>query len=115
MRRGFDPSPGAAGEHRFSLWTAQCRRTRQIVAHAVGDRSQDTGRELWQAVPLAYRGCTLYTDHWEAYTLCLPPHQHLPSGKSSGLTTHQERWYNTLVAHWFLLEHNLRIQASLTL
>lgn len=120
------------------LWTAQCRRTRQIVAYAIGDRSQDTGRELWRSVPTPYQTCICYTDHWEAYTLFLPPDQHVPSGKGSGLTAHQERWYNTLrqwlgrytrktlsfskedrylelVTRWFILEHNLRIQASLTM
>lgn len=39
------------------LWTAQCRRTRQIVAYAIGDRSETTARRLWQAVPEAYRTC----------------------------------------------------------
>jgi IS1 family transposase len=120
------------------LWTAQCRRTRQIVAYAIGDRSQDTGRDLWRSVPLAYQTCTCYTDHWEAYTLFLPPDQHIACGKDSGLTAHQERWYNTLrqwlgrytrkslsfskedrflnlVTHWFILEHNLAIKASLTI
>lgn len=27
------------------LWTAQCRRTRQIVAYAIGDHSEETGGE----------------------------------------------------------------------
>ena len=119
------------------LWTAQCRRTRQIVAYAIGDRSEDTGRLLWQAVPTSYRHCPCSTDHWGAYLLFLPPDQHIPSGKSTGFTAHQERWYNTLrqwlgrytrkslsfskedyymhlVTHWFILEHNLAILASLT-
>lgn len=119
------------------LWTAQCRRTLQIVAYAIGDRSQDTGRLMRQAVPDAYKRYPCYTDHWEAYTLFLPPDQHLPSGKATGLTAHQERWYNTLcqwlgrytrkslsfskedyylvlVTRWLMTEHNLTIRASLT-
>jgi hypothetical protein len=36
------------------LWTAQCRRTRQIVAYAIGDHSEDTGSVMWRAVPSAY-------------------------------------------------------------
>lgn len=120
------------------LWTAQCRRTRQIVAFAIGDRSQDTGKLAWQAVPSDYRLCPVYTDHWHAYPQFLPPAQHHPCDKGSGLTSHQERWYNTLrqwlgrytrrtlsfskddhylslVTAWFILEHNLRIRASLTM
>ncbi|MEZ4667780.1 MAG: IS1 family transposase, partial [Anaerolineae bacterium] len=57
------------------LWTAQCRRTRQIVAYAIGDRSQDTCRLLWQAIPSGYRSFSLFTDHWQAYELVLPPEQ----------------------------------------
>lgn len=120
------------------LWTAQCRRTRQIVAYAIGDHSEDTGSVMWQAVPLAYRTCPCYTDGWSAYTVFLPPDQHIPSSKATGFTAHQERWYNTLrqwlgrytrkslsfskqdtymelVTRWFILEHNLRIRSSLTL
>ena len=33
------------------LWTVLCRRTRQIVAFALGDRSEATCRQLWQAIP----------------------------------------------------------------
>ena len=32
------------------LWTAICRRTKQIVAY-IGDRSEATCRKLWQAIP----------------------------------------------------------------
>jgi len=120
------------------LWTAQCRRTRQIVAFAIGDRSQDTGKLARQEIPADYRACPVYTDHWHAYPQFLPSDQHHPCDKGSGLTSHQERWYNTLrqwlgrytrrslafskedrslslVTYWFILEHNLRIQASLTI
>jgi insertion element IS1 protein InsB len=33
------------------LWLAMCRRTRQIVAYAIGDRSETTAQKLWQALP----------------------------------------------------------------
>jgi hypothetical protein len=36
------------------LWTALCRRTRQIVAFVIGDRSEATCRRLWAAIPVAY-------------------------------------------------------------
>ena len=120
------------------LWTAQCRRTRQIVAYAIGDRSQDTGRLLWKAIPSAYQSLPMFTDQWKAYSLVLPSEQHHPVNKGSGLTNHQERWYNNLrqwigrytrrtlsfskedryhdlITRWFILEHNLRMRSSLTM
>jgi insertion element IS1 protein InsB len=125
----------------FKRWlrTAQCRRTRQIVAFAIGDRSETTARHLWQAIPSAYRSCPIFTDQFKVYPLIVPAAQHHPVPKGSGLTNHQERWYNTLrqslgrytrrtlsfskqdryhelVTHWFILQHNLAIQqASLTM
>ncbi len=30
------------------LWTVLCRRTRRIVAHVIGDRSEKTCRKLWK-------------------------------------------------------------------
>jgi len=121
------------------LWTAQCRRTRQIVAYAIGDRSETTASQLWQALPESYRACPVFTDEFNVYPLIVPSAQHHPVAKGSGQTNHQERWYNTLrqwigrytrrtlsfskedryhqlVTHWFILQHNLAIQqASLTM
>ena len=120
------------------LWTAQCRRTRQIVAYAIGDRSETTARKLWNAIPQAYRTCPVFTDDFNVYPLIVPAQQHHPIPKGAGQTNHQERWYNTLrqwsapytrrslsfskehgfhdlFTRWFILEHNLRIKASLTL
>lgn len=51
------------------LWTALCRRTRQIVAFVIGDHSEDTCRRLWQRIPAAYRHCTTFSDFWKAYQL----------------------------------------------
>ena len=39
------------------LWIALCRRTRQIVAFAIGDRSDNTCKELWENIPSNYQ-------HW---------------------------------------------------
>jgi hypothetical protein len=33
------------------VWTAICRRTRQIVAFVIGDRSKTTCLRLWEAIP----------------------------------------------------------------
>ena len=37
------------------VWIALCRRTRQVVAYMIGDRSKVTCRKLWEAIPEAYR------------------------------------------------------------
>jgi IS1 family transposase len=44
------------------IWIALCRRTRQVVAYAIGDRSQATCRKLWEAIPPAYRAGHCYSD-----------------------------------------------------
>ena len=78
------------------LWTAICRRTRQIVAYAIGDRSEDTCRKLWQAIPDTYKHCLTYSDLWDAYAKVFPKETHQSVGKGSGQTCHMERWNNTL-------------------
>ncbi len=119
------------------LWLAMCRRTRQIVAYAIGDRSETTAQKRWQAVPESYRACPVYTDEYDVYPLIIPSEQHHPAPKDAHQTNHQERWNNTLrqwvgrytrktlsfskedvyhslVTHWFIIEHNLRMHPSRT-
>lgn len=95
------------------LWIALCRRTRQVVAYALGDRSIQT----YQAV--------------------FPKETHQALGKEAGQTNHVERWNNTLrqrmarfvrktlsfstslAAHqmftkWFIFHYNLEHLASCT-
>lgn len=78
------------------IWIALCRRSRQVVAYAIGDRSQATCRRLWNAIPAAYRSGHCFTDFWAAYQAVIPEEQHTPVGKESGQTAHVERWNNTL-------------------
>jgi IS1 family transposase/transposase-like protein len=112
------------------LWTALCRRTRQIVAFVIGDRRTATCRRLWQAIPPAYRRCRTYTDFWKAYQAVLPKRTHHSVGKETGQTAYQECWYLTLrqrvsrfvrktlsfskserhhelVTRWFIVQYNL--------
>lgn len=122
------------------LWTVMCRRTRQIVAFTIGDRSKKACRRLWGKIPIEYRGCTLYSDFWKAYRQVLPQALHQAVGKDSGQTNHMERWYCTLrqrlaryvrktlsfsksdayhhlFTKWFIYDYNLAIKelSSLTL
>jgi insertion element IS1 protein InsB len=78
------------------LWTAICRRTRQIVGYVIGDRSETTCRQLWQSIPDTYKHCFTYSDFWEAYANVFPEESHQCVGKQSGQTNHMERWNNTL-------------------
>jgi len=78
------------------LWTAICRRTKQIVAYALGDRSETTCRKLWESIPDAYKGSLTYSDFWKAYAKVFPKETHRSVGKETGETAHMERWNNTL-------------------
>jgi IS1 family transposase len=78
------------------IWIALCRRTRQVVAWLIGDRSEKSCQKLWGRIPEPYRQGHCYTDFWAAYQNVIPAGQHTPCGKDSGLTAHVERWNNTL-------------------
>jgi insertion element IS1 protein InsB len=78
------------------IWIALCRKTRQVVAYAVGDRSEKTCRCLWESIPLAYCAGPCYSDFWKAYQAVIPEEQHTAVGKETGETAHVERWNNTL-------------------
>src|SRR5437588_2516362 len=78
------------------VWIALCRKTRQVVAYALGDRSKQTCLRLWEAIPSAYRQGHCFTDFWAAYAAVIPEAQHSAVGKETGETAHVERWNNTL-------------------
>jgi insertion element IS1 protein InsB len=78
------------------VWIALCRRTRQIVAFYVGDRSERSCRELWSRIPATYRNCHTFSDFWAAYQKVFATGKHHAVGKDSGETNHVERWNNTL-------------------
>ncbi len=78
------------------IWIALCRRTRQVVAYIIGDRSEATCHRLWERIPAAYRSGLCCTDLWAAYASVIPQEQHVAVSKESGLTAHVERWNNTL-------------------
>lgn len=79
------------------LWLALCRRTRQIVAYALGARNDATARLLYARIPEAYRGSGFFcTDHLESYHNVLPPARHQAQYATRGATNHVERFHNTL-------------------
>lgn len=112
------------------LWTAMCRRSRQIVAFVIGDHSAETCAKLWRKLPENHRRCHSFSNLWEAYAKVFPGETHRSVGKGAGETCHMERWNNTLrqrlarfvrktlsfsksdamhhvVTKWFVAEYNL--------
>jgi IS1 family transposase len=78
------------------LWIALCRRTRQIVAYYIGDRSKKSCKKLWNNIPESYKKCYSFSDFWDAYEKVFPKELHQSVGKETGQTSHVERWNNTL-------------------
>jgi len=74
------------------IWIALCRKTRQVIARAVGDRSEKTCQELWNNIPEEYCKGHCFTDFWKAYQLVIPEDQLTQVGKETGETAHVERW-----------------------
>ena len=70
------------------LWLAICRRTLQVVGHAVGKRTIETCRRLWASIPPAYRTKRCFTDFWQAYAVVVPARLHRPTDKGDGQTCH---------------------------
>ena len=78
------------------IWLVVCRRTRQVVAAAMGARDEPTCRRLWNRIPEAYRGKYVYTDFYTTYFCVVPEKQHRPSEKGTGQTNKVERFNLTL-------------------
>jgi IS1 family transposase len=77
------------------LWVALNRRTRQVAAWVLGDRSEETCQRLWGQLPTAYRELTTVSDFWKAYRAVFVD-DHLMADKSFGETAHVERFNNTV-------------------
>ena len=117
------------------LWIALCRRTRQIVAYTLGDRSQESALALRAHLRADYLRRATRSDYWLAYEGAFPARTHRFCGKQEGQTNHAERWFGSLRArtgrlvrraysfsksverhfdavHLFIVTHNLKIKQS---
>jgi IS1 family transposase len=83
-------------EKKAWVWMVLCRKTRQIIAYVIGDRSETTCQRLWDSLPQAYSLGHCYTDFWDTYQTVIPKNQHTAVGKEMGETAHIERFNNTL-------------------
>ena len=84
-------------ENKQWLWTALCRRTGQVVAFAIGDRSSDTCARLWKNIPESYRECQSFSDFWKAYGEVFSSETHETVDKKSGETSHMS--HGALLLH----------------
>jgi len=66
------------------VWIAMNRETREIVASACGDRTENTCRVLWDRVPSAYKETIVFSDYWSAYQAVIPSEQQRLVGKETG-------------------------------
>jgi insertion element IS1 protein InsB len=79
------------------IWMAMDATTRQVIAFHVGDRSRESGKELWGNMPLAYRKQALFhTDQYAVYNGVIPAGQHQAITKKARKTNHIERFNTTL-------------------
>jgi insertion element IS1 protein InsB len=83
-------------ENKAWVWLVLCRKTRQVIAYVIGDRSAVTCQRLWESLPEAYSKGYCYTDFWDAYQKVIPKKQHSAVGKKTGETAHIERFNNTI-------------------
>ena len=83
-------------ENKAWVWMVICRKTRQVIAYVIGDRSAATCQKLWRSIPQAYSDGYCYTDFWDAYQTVIPKKQHGAVGKETGETAHIERFNNTI-------------------
>lgn len=84
-------------ENKQWIWLVMNRKTRQILACVVGNRSEKCAKDLWEQLPEAYRNNSIvYTDFLKSYACVIPEDQHRAVGKETGQTAHIERFNNTL-------------------
>jgi insertion element IS1 protein InsB len=84
-------------ENKRWIWLILERRTRQIIAVHIGDRSEQSAKALWAKVPPEVKADALVlTDNWDAYGLAIPKAQHTACHKQSGQVSLIERFNCTL-------------------
>jgi IS1 family transposase len=121
-------------ENKRWVWLVLERRTRQIIAVHIGDRSQSSAIALWSQVPASIKAQALVlTDCWDAYGLAIPASQHVACEKQSGQVSLIERfnctlrqrvsrlvrkslsfsksdWFHTEAIKYFIAHYNLECQ-----
>jgi insertion element IS1 protein InsB len=79
------------------IWIAMDAKTRQVIPFHIGDRSGESGEQLWAMLPRVYQQqATFYTNLNEVYKGVIPPTQHKAVTTKARNTNHVERFNNTL-------------------
>ena len=80
---------------RIWIWIALCRRTKQVVAYYLGDRTKESFRIFYNKVPLGYANCLSTSDGFEVYKV-LKIYGHSMGKKKQGRTSQVEA-FNTVL------------------
>jgi|SRR6266850_3893272 len=79
------------------IWIAMAAKTRQVIAFHVGDRSRESGAQLWAKVPEGYQQqAVFHTDLYEVSKGVIPPERPKAITQQAHKTSHSERVNNTL-------------------
>ena len=78
------------------VWLALCRRSGQVVAFTLGDRSEEAARRLREAIPKDYRCRATRFDRWQLYALAFARRTHRLCKRKQGQTNHAEGFWGTL-------------------
>ena len=84
------------GDKEVWVWIALCRKTRQVVAYAAGDRRLPDMSTPMGGHSIGLSSGVLLHGLWAPYAAVIPEEQHTAVGKETGETAHVERWNNTL-------------------
>ncbi len=77
------------------LWIALCRRTRQVLAYMLGDRSEESARWRRECLPPGCACRASRSDQWLACRAAFPRRTHRLCTKKEGETAHAERSFCT--------------------
>jgi insertion element IS1 protein InsB len=114
------------------LWLVISRKTKQIIAYFIGDRTTESCKKLEEKIPERYKETFKFSDLWDSYNKIFPDN-HMSVEKGSGETCYIERFNNTirqrlgrytrktlsfsksdychdLVTHLFIIHYNLSLR-----
>ncbi len=81
--------------YRIWIWIALCRRTKQVVAYYLGDRTKESFKIFYNKVPIDYANCLSTSDGLEVYKV-LKSYGHSMGKKKEGRTSQVEA-FNTIL------------------